>query len=273
MCAGQGVPIDDSTEALVATEAPELLEELARLGARGCFRRAQASTACAQPAIFCATVANARRYLRADGSEFAAGHSLGEYSALVAAGALDPLAGLRLVVLRGRLMQRTAERCAPNGMLVVRAGAADVAEALREMPTVAIANDNGPRQVVLAGELTTLGEAAKMLRTRYIRSTWLTVTGAFHHPLMRPVAEHIAPAIASVEFGKPRFTVMSGLTARPFENVPNELLAAITATVRWREIMHWLLDAGVTRFVDLGPGRVLAGLATKIAKKHEIDVM
>jgi [acyl-carrier-protein] S-malonyltransferase len=272
MCAGQGAHVDGASEALVAAEAPELLEELARLGASDCFQHAETSTACAQPAIFCTTVASARRYLRADTSDFAAGHSLGEYSALVTAGALDPLVGLRLVVLRGHLMQKAAERGAPNGMLAARAGVADVANVLSEMSSVAIANDNGPHQVVLAGELTALAEAAAMLRARRIRSTPLAVTGAFHHPLMNTVAERMAPAIATVEFGKPLFTVMSGLTARPFANIPVELLAAITARVRWREIMRWLLNAGVTRYVDLGPSRVLAVLAAKSSGGHRIEV-
>jgi [acyl-carrier-protein] S-malonyltransferase len=159
-------------------------------------------------------------------------------------------------------------------MLAIRAGVADVAEVLREMPTITIANDNGPRQVVAAGELTTLDEAAEKLRARGMRSTRLAVTGAFHHPLMKPVANRMARALEEVEFGVPRFTVMSGLTARPFENIPNELVAGITARVRWREIMHWLLDAGVTRFVDLGPGHVLAGLARRSAQGHgRIDVV
>jgi [acyl-carrier-protein] S-malonyltransferase len=268
LCAGQGTPVNDTTEELVAAEAPELLDELARLEASSCFARAATSTAYAQPAIFCATIANARRHLGSGGAKFAAGHSLGEYSALVIAGALDARTGLRLVALRGDLMQKAARCHAPNGMLAIRAGVDDVAEVLRAMPTVTIANDNGPRQVVLAGELGTLEEAAEQLRARGMRSTRLAVSGAFHHPLMKPAADQMAHALMKVGFGAPRFTVMSGFTARPFENIPEELIASITARVRWREIMHRLLDAGVTRFVDLGPGRVLAGLATKNARDY-----
>jgi [acyl-carrier-protein] S-malonyltransferase len=82
---------------------------------------------------------------------------------------------------------------------------------------------------------------------------------------MKPAADEMASALSEVGFGVPRFTVMSGFTARPFENIPDELAAGITARVRWREVMQRLLDGGVTRFVDLGPGRVLAGLARSSA--------
>jgi [acyl-carrier-protein] S-malonyltransferase len=268
MCAGQGAPVNRATEGLVAVEAPELLDELVRLGAKDCFRWAATSTAYAQPAIFCATIANARRQLGSGSAEFAAGHSLGEYSALVMAGALDARTGLRLVTLRGRLM-RDAARCrAPGGMLAVRAGAEDVAAVLRELTTVCIANDNGPRQVVLAGELRTLDQAAERLREQGVHSTRLAVAGAFHHPSMKPAADQMASALREVGFGAPRFTVMSGLTARPFESIPDELAAGIIARVRWRETMQRLLDAGVSRFVDLGPGRVLAGMARKCARGY-----
>jgi [acyl-carrier-protein] S-malonyltransferase len=268
MCAGQGAPVDHATEELVAVEAPELMDELARLGASDCFRGAATSTACAQPAIFCATIANARRQLGSGRAEFAAGHSLGEYSALVLAGALDARTGLRLVTLRGHLMEKAARCHAPSGMLAVRAGADDVAPMLRELPTVSIANDNGPRQVVLAGELKTLDEAAQRLRAQGVRSTRLAVAGAFHHPLMKPATGQMAFALRETGFRAPRFTVMSGFTARPFEDIPDELAAGITARVRWREIMQRLLDAGVNRFVDLGPGRGLTGIARKCARGY-----
>jgi [acyl-carrier-protein] S-malonyltransferase len=160
-------------------------------------------------------------------------------------------------------MQKAAGGDLASGMLAVRASAVDVAEALSDIPTVAIANDNGPQQVVIAGDLATLARAAERLRGRRLRSSRLAVTAAFHHPLMEPVVSEMAAALEGVEFRAPQFTVISGLTAQPFEDIPHELLAAITAPVRWREVMRWLLDAGVTRFVDLGPGRVLAGLASK----------
>jgi malonyl CoA-acyl carrier protein transacylase len=261
MCAGQGAPVGRAAEALVFAEASDLMDELARLGLSDCFQRAARSTACAQPAIFCVTVAKARRHLQFGMPQFAAGHSLGEYSALVTAGALDALTGLRLVVRRGSLMQKAVRSCLPSGMLAVRASASDVAEVLRDLPALTIANDNGPRQVVIAGELRALDKAAKKLRALRMHHTRLMVSGAFHHPIMTPALACMASALREVEFGNPLFTVMSGLTARPFENIPEELLAGIITRVRWRETMRWLLDAGATRFVDLGPGHALARLA------------
>jgi trans-AT polyketide synthase/acyltransferase/oxidoreductase domain-containing protein len=151
-------------------------------------------------------------------------------------------------------------------MLAVRAGVADVEAALKgHAGGVTIANDNGPRQVVLAGELAELDEVAERLRAQGMRATRLKVSGAFHHPFMAPAIEEMRDALAGVELRAPTIPVISGFTARPFTDVPGELLAGITARVRWREVTQYLLDAGTTRFVDLGPGEVLAKLVAKAA--------
>jgi [acyl-carrier-protein] S-malonyltransferase len=256
------------TAEMVAATVPELMGELSLLGFEDCFERAATSTAHAQPAIYCATLAGARRFVERIG--VAAGHSLGEYAALVIAGALDPLDGLRLVALRGRLMQQAAESFAPNGMLAVRACVADVEAVLEgDGSGVMIANDNGPRQVVLSGELSELDYMAERLRAVGMRATRLKVGGAFHHPFMAPAIDEMRSALERVDFRIPAIPVISGFTARPFTNVPDELLAGITARVRWREVLQYLLDTGVKRFVDLGPGKVLANLVAKVAPQAE----
>lgn len=269
LCVGQGAPVDATTRQIVAAEAPDLIQQLAQLGLDNCFELATTSTAYAQPAIYSATVAGWRRLDGAGFPNFAAGHSLGEYAALVIAGALDTLDGLRLVSLRGRLMQQAAESYAPNGMLAVRAGVDDVEDVLHTVPGITIANDNAARQIVLAGELAGLDRVAQELRARGLRSTRLRVSGAFHHPLMMSVIDEMNHALERVDFDVPKITVMSGLTGRPFENIRTELLAGITSRVRWREVMQRLVDSGVTRFVDVGPGRVLGKLASKIAPNAE----
>jgi [acyl-carrier-protein] S-malonyltransferase len=270
LCVGQGAPVDATTAESVMATVPMLMDELSRLGLEDCFERAAASTAHAQPAIYCATVASSRRLDGVERISLAAGHSLGEYAALVIAGALEPVDGLRLVALRGRLMQHAAERFAPNGMLAVRAGVTEVEAALDgHAGGVTIANDNGPRQVVLAGDLTELDEIVQRLRARGMRATRLKVSGAFHHPFMAPAVEEMRRALEEVDFRAPAIPVVSGFSAAPFADIACELLAGITSRVRWREVMQYLLDAGAKRFIDLGPGEVLANLAAKVAPDVE----
>jgi [acyl-carrier-protein] S-malonyltransferase len=270
LCVGQGAPVDATTLQMVTSAVPELVDELSRLGLENCFERATTNTAHAQPAIYCATLAGWRSLDGTAELDFVAGHSLGEYAALVIAGALEPLDGLSLVALRGRLMQQSAERFAPNGMLAVRACVADVEAALEgKAGGVTIANDNGPRQVVLAGELAELDEVAKNLRTQGMRTTRLKVSGAFHHPFMAPAIEEMRGALEGVDFRVPVIPVISGFSARPFADVRRELLAGLTARVRWREVMQYLVDTGARRFVDLGPGEVLASLMAKVAPEAE----
>lgn len=195
----------------------------------------------------------------AAGAVAAAGHSLGEYAALAAAGALDFEDALRLVALRGDAMARAGET-APGGMLAFLGAAdGDVRElALRHALTVA--NDNAPGQLVLSGPLDAIAAAEAEAGERRLRARRLDVSGAFHSPLMAPAAEELAAALAKVEVRSPLFPVYSNGTATPFEDVRAELAANVLRTVRWRETLLALRARGVERFVTLGPDKVLNGL-------------
>jgi len=162
-------------------------------------------------------------------------------------------------------MQEAAEETGDGGMTAVRARE-DNREAIAEVAAaanVAIANDNAPDQLVLSGALSALDEAEAELKERGIRGKRLPVAGAFHSPLMEPAVEPFRAVVKGVEFAEPSVPVMSCVTARPFEDIPGELVRALTEPVRWLEVVRALEARGVTEFVETGPGRVLSGLVKK----------
>jgi [acyl-carrier-protein] S-malonyltransferase len=259
---GQGSQTADM-RATVERHRPDLLELAQREVGPDLFERAADGTRWAQPAIFCAALAGAREL--AVEPDVMAGHSLGEITALVAAEAIGAEDGLRLVAARGRLMQEAAEETGDGGMTAVRARG-DNRQVITEVAAasdVAIANDNAPDQLVLSGSLDALDRAEAELQERGIRGKRLPVAGAFHSPLMAPAVEPFRAVVAGIEFGEPRVPVMSCVTARPFEDVPSELVRAITEPVRWLDVMHALDARGVTDFVETGPGQVLTNLVKK----------
>jgi [acyl-carrier-protein] S-malonyltransferase len=259
---GQGSQTDDMRET-VERVRPDLLElALAEVGADP-FERATDGTRWAQPAIYCAALAGAAELdVQAD---VMAGHSLGEITALVAAGALTAEDGLRLVAARGRLMQEAAEETGDGGMTAVRARA-DTRDAVTEVAAeadVAIANDNAPDQLVLSGAVSALDRAEELLRERGIRGKRLPVAGAFHSPLMEPAVEPFREVVAAVEIEEPRVPVFSCVTAAPFDDIRERLVQALTHPVRWLDVMRTLEARGVTEFVETGPGQVLSNLVKK----------
>jgi len=259
---GQGSQTADMRET-VERQRPDLLELALEEVGLDLFERAGEGTRWAQPAIYCAALAGHRELgVEAD---VMAGHSLGEITALVAAEAIGAQDGLRLVAARGRFMQEAAEETGDGGMTAVRARE-DSREAIAEVAAaakVAIANDNAPDQLVLSGALGALDEAEAELKERGIRGKRLPVAGAFHSPLMEPAVEPFRAVVKGVEFAEPRVPVMSCVTARPFEDIPGELVRALTEPVRWLEVVRALEARGVTEFVETGPGRVLSGLVKK----------
>src|SRR4051812_43329204 len=259
---GQGSQTADMRET-VERQRPDLLELALREVGPDLFERATDGTRWAQPAIYCAALAGAEELdVRAD---FMAGHSLGEITALVAAGALGAEDGLRLVVARGRFMQEAAEETGDGGMTAVRARE-DNRDAIAEVAAandVAIANDNAPDQLVLSGAVSALDRVEAELKERGVRGKRLPVAGAFHSPLMRPAVEPFRAVVKGIDFSEPRVPVMSCVTARPFEDIPSELVRALTEPVRWLDVMRALDERGVTRFVETGPGRVLTNLVKK----------
>jgi malonyl CoA-acyl carrier protein transacylase len=207
-----------------------------------------------------------------------AGHSLGELAALVAADALSEHDGLELVALRGRLMHEAGERARTGdgdghagGMLaLLGAGAAEHAHELADAHGLAVANDNSPQQVVLSGATAKLPEAAAAAKELGIRAMELPVTGAFHSPMMASAVPEFEAALAAVEIAEPRVPVISAVTAEPFDDVRARLAQALTSPVRWRETMLALHALGIERFVEVGPGKVLTGLAKRTLKDVEL---
>jgi malonyl CoA-acyl carrier protein transacylase len=256
---GQGSQTADM-RAQVEAHRPDLLELALSEVSSDLFERAADGTQWAQPAIFCAALAGwAQLEGRYEPGQMA-GHSLGEITALVAAGALDAADGLRLVAARGRLMQEAGG----GGMMAVRVreDRTPVEEVAAETG-LTIANDNAPDQLVLSGAEDALDRGEELLRERKVRAKRLPVAGAFHSPLMEPAIEPFREVVSAIEFGEPRVPVMSCVTAAPFEDVGEQLVAALTNPVRWTDVLRALRAAGAERFVETGPGRVLTGLARK----------
>jgi malonyl CoA-acyl carrier protein transacylase len=262
---GQGSQRPGMRDAAEAAR-PDLVELACALCRDDPFARAEEGTAFQQPALYCAALA-AWGPLAAQRPAALAGHSLGEITALAAAGVLDHQDGLRVVVARGRLMQEAADR-SDAGMIAVK-GSRPRVEPLVRGSGVTLANDNSPRQVVLAGRRDALADAAARLAGEGIRSTPLPVAGAFHSPQMEPAVEGFRRVLADVAVHAPRFRVISCVTARPFTDVRGQLADALTSPVRWLSVVAGLHRRGVTRFVETGPGAVLTGLVRRIAPGAE----
>ena len=245
----------------VARGAPDLLERCLELVGEDPFERVGDSTRFAQPAIFCASIAGWRA-LRDEQPEppvAVAGHSLGELAALVAAGALDEDDALALVVERGRLMAE-----AGGGTMLALLGASDErADTLAAAHGVAVANFNAPGQIVLSGDAEALDAAAAEARAEGLKALELGVAGAFHSPSMAPAVEPFTEALRAVAFREPSVPVVSCSTTAPMTDPVSELAAALTQPVRWNATMHALVELGADRFVDVGPGRVLAKLVKR----------
>jgi malonyl CoA-acyl carrier protein transacylase len=258
---GQGSQTADLREH-VERVVPELARRCVALVGEDPFRRVAESTRFAQPAIFCASVAG---WIERDTSVRPiafAGHSLGELSALVAAGALDPPSGLELAVHRGRLMASAADE-RTEGMLAVLGASVPRAREIAEDCEVVVANDNAPGQVVLAGPAQRLRHAAARARECGARAIVLDVAAAFHSPAMSSAVEPFRAILRRVELHPPAAPVISGATAQPLVDPREELAEAIVRPIRWRETMLALAQLGADTFVDFGPGRVLARLVTR----------
>lgn len=259
---GQGSQTADMRDQ-VERHRPDLLELAQSEVSDDLFERAGDGTRWAQPAIFCAALAGYEVLKDRYEPDLMAGHSLGEISALVAAGALDAEDGLRLVAARGRLMQEAAEETGDGGMLAVRARDRATVEQVAAQAGLSIANDNAPDQLVLSGALAALDEAESLLREHRVRAKRLPVAGAFHSPLMEPAVEPFRRLTEHVEVRAPRVPVLSCVTAAPFQDVREQLVQAIVSPVRWTDVMSALRELGATRYVETGPGRVLTNLVRK----------
>jgi malonyl CoA-acyl carrier protein transacylase len=269
---GQGSQTPDMRD-LVERVRPDLLEMAVQAVGEDPFPRADEGTQYAQPAIFCASLAGWEAIGRPV-EPFMAGHSLGELGALVAAGALDEREGLELVALRGRLMHQSGLEAADGegGMIaVLGSGASDHASEIAEAHGLTVANDNSPVQVVISGAKSRLPDAVAHAKELGLRAMELDVTGAFHSPMMAGAVPEFETALAKTAFSEPTSTtVVSAVTAQPFTDPRLELADALTMPVRWREVMLTLHELGAERFVDVGPGRVLTGLAKRTLSGVEL---
>jgi [acyl-carrier-protein] S-malonyltransferase len=262
---GQGSQTPEMRD-LVAHRAPDLLERVTALVGEDPFPRAGESTRFAQPAIFCASLAG----WDALGLEpaAAAGHSLGELAALAAAGVLAREDALRLVVLRGELM---ADADDVGSMLALVGASQEDAEAVAAEADVTVANDNAPGQVVLSGPREKLARAEEVAKERGRRALPLDVAGAFHSPSMEPAVQPFRAALDETELHDAAFPVFSCASTQPFADVRAELAAALTKPVRWRETVLALHEAGARRFVEVGPGKVLARLGKRIVPDVPVE--
>ena len=269
---GQGSHAEGMGE-LAERQEPELAALATAEVGEDPFSRAGEATRFAQPAILCASLAAWTAAGRPAGAYFA-GHSLGELSALAAAGAIEPADAVRLAVTRGRLMDDAARR-SPGGMVALlgdNAVAAEVAAATG----VVVANDNGPTQTVLSGPDAALAAAEAEAKERGLRAMRLPVTGAFHSPAVEPAVAPFREALARVSVVAPRVPVVSCSSARPFGDpaeIREQLALALVRPVRWRETMNYLHAAGVRRFLETGPGKALTGMARRALRGVEASVL
>ncbi len=229
-------------------------------------------TANQQPALVAAGAAAYAAYLEAGGQSpaCAAGHSLGEYTALVAAGSLGVADAVRLVRARGTYMQEAVPEGQGAMAAILKVEASAVEQALASAPggVVEVANFNAPGQTVISGDAAAVEAASALLKEQGARAVPLKVSAPFHCRLMAPAAERLAADLERVSFGEPSFPVVANVTARPLSSAsdaPRLLAEQVTGSVRWVETVRWLAaNAGDgARFLEFGSGDVLTGLVRR----------
>jgi len=234
----------------------------------------------AQPALMAHSMAVMRVLEREGGvslpsaSLYLAGHSLGEYSALTAAGAFRLADTARLLKLRGQSMQTAVPVGAGAMAALLGLDFEQVAEVAREAAESEVcdpANDNAPGQVVVSGDRAAVERAVELAKARGARrAIMLDVSAPFHCSLLQPAADAMAEALVSVDMEDPSVPLVANVTARPVEgaaDLPDLLVRQVTATVRWRESMMFMRENDIDRVVELGTGKVLSGLVRRIDRE------
>lgn len=227
-----------------------------------------------QPAIFLHSVVKAKVMGDAFKPAMVAGHSLGEFSALVAAGAMEFGDGLKLVTARARAMQEACEQTPGTMAAILGMEDAKVEEICAGIDGVVVpANYNCPGQLVISGALDAVNAACEALKAAGAkRALLLPVGGAFHSPLMEPARAELALAIQTTPVVDPRCPVYQNVDARPHTDparIKANLIAQLTAPVRWTQTMHHMLADGASKVVEVGPGNVLQGLFKKVSRELE----
>lgn len=227
-----------------------------------------------QPAIFLHSVILAKIMGRKFKPDMVAGHSLGEFSALVAAESLPFEDGLRLVSQRAIAMQKACE-LQPSTMAAVLGLDDTLVENIcsNTVGIVVAANYNCPGQLVISGEIDAINLACESLKEAGARRALvLPVGGAFHSPMMEPAKEELSAAIKKTYFSKPNCPIYQNVTARATTNekeIKEHLISQLTAPVRWTQSVEQMLSDGATLFTEVGPGKVLQGLVKKIHRQAE----
>ncbi len=291
LCPGQGAQIVGMGKALYDSSpaAKEIFEKAnAILGfdlTAICFNGPEErlnQTDVSQPAIYVTSVASFAHAIESGMFDAAAvtayaGLSLGEYTALHLAGVFGFEDGLRLVALRGKYMQEAAT-ATPSGMVALIG--ADEATALRLCTEAAggevlvPANYNAPGQIVVSGSIGACGRVAAAAEAMGLKAAILKVAGAFHSPLMQSGADKMKAELAKVPFAAPRKMVYSNVTAQPHgdpDRIKQLLVDQIVSPVRWEQTMQTLVGSGEPRFIELSPGRTLAGLAKRINRRLPVE--
>ena len=232
----------------------------------------------AQPALMAVSVAVAR-VLEAEGMDwtqkvkFTAGHSLGEYSALVAVGSLSLSDAARLLRTRGAAMQKAVPQGQGAMAALLGLDYEDVVAVVKNVEdgVVALANDNAPGQVVISGDKAAVAAAMELAKAKGCKKAiMLSVSAPFHCPLMKPAAEAMAAALAKIEITAPKVPVVENMTAAPVEDpaeISRLLVEQVTGCVRWRETIGYMIAQGVVDFVEIGAGKVLSGMIKRIDRK------
>ncbi len=268
---GQGVG-DASSGELVAEVRPDLLELAGELVGEDPFERIADGTQYAQPAVYCASISGYEQLGR-PAAEYFAGHSLGEIGALAAAGAIDDADGLRIVAARGRVMAEAARAGEAGAMLAVGSDREEAAE-LAAAHDLTLANENSPQQFVLSGPLAGIEAAEAAAKGSGVRAKKLAVAGAFHTDAMAPGVEPFRALLEEVDFREPDVPVVSSTTAQFFgDDVRDSLARSLVSPIHWTAVLARLSDLGVTRFLDVGPGKVLAGLVRRTIDGAETETL
>ena len=232
----------------------------------------------AQPALVLVSIACLRAAQETAGNKlpapaFAAGHSLGEYTALAAAGVIDFSTAVYLSRERGRLMFEAGMKQSGAMSAVLGLDEAVLARICKETNTV-IANINCPGQLVISGASENIAKASEMAKAKgAARVTPLQVSGAFHSPLMQPAVPGMSAVLDKVNFKDPAIPIIANVTAQPLTKAGqfrDELINQLTSSVQWQKSVEYMLGQGVKSFIEIGPGKVLAGLIRRISRDAEM---
>jgi [acyl-carrier-protein] S-malonyltransferase len=232
-------------------------------------------TSVTQPAIYVHSVVLAEVMNICAEASMAAGHSLGEFSALAAVGALDFAEGLRLVSIRANAMQKACDLAPSTMAAIVGLDDAVVEQLCAEVPNVVAANYNSPGQLVISGSIEGVEQAIALARSRGAKiAKQLAVNGAFHSPFMEPARAELATALSGARIVAPAVPIYQNVDGLPHtdpEQIRENLVRQLTAAVRWTQTVRAMAAAGATRVIELGQGKVLSGLTKRIEAGLEVE--